>query len=297
MSAPWLKFYPTDWRADPALRMCSVGARGLWMEMLCVMHEASPRGSLLVNGRPVNERQLAGLAGCALDEASSMLAELEEAGVFSRETDGTIFSRRMRRDDEKADRDKANGRKGGNPTLKSDKEGVNPPLNRADKAQKPEARDQNNHTAGADEGASEPRRTRADLDELEAVLVEAAGQLLDPTAPALSNLAPILNLIQHGCDVTLDVLPAIREVAARPSRGPPGKVRSWEFFTAAIRQAHDRRTAPLPPEVIHDRSRSRPTVRQPTTDERILAALAVEGVRRDDLRRAQGDDPFAAGTH
>ena len=132
MSSPWLKFFPTDWRADPALRMCSLAARGLWMEMLCVMHEAEPYGTLRVNGRAVTDRQLTALAG---GEVEALLAELEEAGVFSRESDGTIYSRRMQRDAEKAARDKANGKGGGNPSLKM---GVNPP----DKAQKPEARSQ-----------------------------------------------------------------------------------------------------------------------------------------------------------
>lgn len=95
MSAPWFKFYPSDWRADPALRMCSIGARGLWMEMLCVMHEAEPRGSLLVNGNPVSDRQLAGLAGCSLKEAAGLIEELEAAGVFSREGE-TIICARLR---------------------------------------------------------------------------------------------------------------------------------------------------------------------------------------------------------
>ncbi len=137
MSAPWLKFFPSDWRADPSLRMCSIAARGLWIEMLCVMHEATPRGTLRVNGKTVSDKQLAILAGCS--NIGALLQELEEAGVFSREPDGTIFSRRMMRDVEKAEQDKANGRKGGNPTLKA---GVNPQLNGDDKAQKPEARSQ-----------------------------------------------------------------------------------------------------------------------------------------------------------
>ncbi len=118
MSTPWLKFYPTDWRADPALRMCSIGARGLWMEMLCVMHEAVPRGSLRVNGNPVNERQLAALAGTTIEEVNGFLTELEDAGVFSRGEGGTIYSRRMVRDEERAGQDKANGRKGGHPEIR-----------------------------------------------------------------------------------------------------------------------------------------------------------------------------------
>lgn len=134
MSAPWMKFYPSDWRADPALQMCSIAARGLWMEMLCIMHEADPRGSLLINGNVVTERQLASLAGVTPPEAKRLMAELEAAGVFSRDDD-IVVSRRMRRDTEKAEVDKANGGKGGNPKLKR---GVNP----QDKAQKPETRSQ-----------------------------------------------------------------------------------------------------------------------------------------------------------
>lgn len=133
MSSPWMKFYPSDWRADPALRVCSLAARGLWMEILCLMHEAAPRGSLLVNGQPVADRQLASLTGVSVRDVGKCLGELEAAGVFSREGNRTIYSRRMRRDDEKAERDKAIGKRGGNPTLKGR---VNP----EDKAQIPETR-------------------------------------------------------------------------------------------------------------------------------------------------------------
>ena len=31
---PWMKFYPSDWRSDAALRTVSSAARGLWMDML-----------------------------------------------------------------------------------------------------------------------------------------------------------------------------------------------------------------------------------------------------------------------
>jgi hypothetical protein len=122
--------------------MCSIGARGLWMEMLCVMHEAVPRGSLVINGRALAPRQIASLAACAVDDVAGYLSELEDAGVFSRDGEGTIYSRRMQRDVEKEAKDKANGGKGGNPALK----GVNPPDKSVVKAQIPEARDQKEST-------------------------------------------------------------------------------------------------------------------------------------------------------
>lgn len=131
---PWLKWYPSDWRADPRLRTCSLTARGLWTEMICLMHEAEPYGSLLVNAAPVSEKQLASLVGASAREVRNCLHELEAAGVFSVDN-GVMFSRRMRRDHEKAERDKANGKGGGNPRLKH---GVNP----EDKAQRLEARNQ-----------------------------------------------------------------------------------------------------------------------------------------------------------
>jgi len=58
MSAPWMKFYPRDWRGDQALRAVSIAARGLWMECLCIMHEAKPYGHLVLNGQPVGDDAL-----------------------------------------------------------------------------------------------------------------------------------------------------------------------------------------------------------------------------------------------
>lgn len=118
MAAPWLKFYPTDWQSDPALRLCSSAARGLWIDMLCLMHKAEPYGSLLVNGKTLSPKQLALFVGIAQREAEACLNELEENGVFSRDADGTIYSRRMRRDFQKAEGDKTNGRKGGSPEIR-----------------------------------------------------------------------------------------------------------------------------------------------------------------------------------
>jgi hypothetical protein len=155
MTHPWLKFYPSDWRADPCLRMCSIGARGLWVEMLCLMHEATPYGSLRVNGKALTDSQLAGLAGVSADDAATYLGELEAAGVFSRKDDGAIYSRRMERDEQKATADRTNGKRGGNPNIVR---GVNPPVNGVDKAQIPEARDQkDSEEASASSGATAPQ--------------------------------------------------------------------------------------------------------------------------------------------
>lgn len=94
----WFKFYPGDWRADAKLRLCSMGARAMWLEMLLIMEEATPRGLLLVNGDRPSPKQLAMLAGCDSRDALRYLQELEQKGVFSRTSGGTIMSRKMARE-------------------------------------------------------------------------------------------------------------------------------------------------------------------------------------------------------
>lgn len=132
---PWMKFYPADWRGEPRLRMCSFAARGLWIDLISYMHEGEPYGHLTIEGHPPNLNEIASLTARPVTETRKALAELEARKVFSRSPEGTIYSRRMVRDAEKAMRDKENGSAGGNPNLKPQ---VNPP----DKAQRPEARGQ-----------------------------------------------------------------------------------------------------------------------------------------------------------
>lgn len=156
---PWMKFYPADWRSDPRLRMCSLAARGLWLELIALMHEAETYGHLLVGGITPSTRQLSSLVSATERELKEHLAELETAGVFSRTDEGIIYSRRMVRDFAKAQKDTENGKGGGNPKLKGSgtppvkpsnksdvkrpvNEGVNPTDNGGDKAQKLEARSQ-----------------------------------------------------------------------------------------------------------------------------------------------------------
>jgi len=116
---PFIKFFPNDWMADPALRMCSVAARGLWMDMLSLMHLSPRRGYLLAaSGSPLTPEQLARLTGCSADEVTRLLAELHSSGTCSCTDDGIIYSRRMVRDEGKREKCADAGRKGGgNPAL------------------------------------------------------------------------------------------------------------------------------------------------------------------------------------
>lgn len=138
MSAPWIKFYPRDWRGDQALRVVSLAARGLWMEMLCVMHEASPYGHLLVGGQPLSGAALARLVGSSEGEVQALLVELSEAGVSRQTRRGVVYSKRMIADQERSEV----GRKAKQEAIDKAK-GKSPPSRsptRPPSTQKPEAR-------------------------------------------------------------------------------------------------------------------------------------------------------------
>lgn len=115
---PWLKFYPSDWRADPRLRVCSFAARGLWIDLISYMHEGEPYGHLTIDGMKPSIDDIAVLVGGSKNDVIKLLAELERRQVYSRNEHGVIYSRRMVRDNEKALADSQNGKNGGHPDIR-----------------------------------------------------------------------------------------------------------------------------------------------------------------------------------
>lgn len=100
MKRPSFQFYPSDWLSASDVRACSMGARGLWMDMICLMHQGEPYGYLTLNGKGILPATLARIVGASLAEVEGWLEELESLAVFSRTEDGTILCRRMIRDEE-----------------------------------------------------------------------------------------------------------------------------------------------------------------------------------------------------
>lgn len=142
MANPWDKFYWNDWENDPALKLCSLAAQGLWMRCLCLCAKSEPKGYLLVAGRSLTPAELGILVGVSERETEMLLAELSLKGVFSRDRQGRIYSRRMLRDEQKSAVARQNGRLGGNPSL-SNNTGIsasdNPQLMASLNTHKPEA--------------------------------------------------------------------------------------------------------------------------------------------------------------
>jgi hypothetical protein len=96
---PSFQFYPKDWRAD-AVFSCSLAARGLWLEMMNMMHASARYGYLSQHGLPIPDETISRYCGCTLQEYQTLLAELDNASVPRRTSDGIIYSKRMV-DDEK----------------------------------------------------------------------------------------------------------------------------------------------------------------------------------------------------
>lgn len=149
---PWFQFYPNDWRGDGNLSRCSKAAKGVWIDMLCLMFNCEERGVLASNGKPWSDQEIAEAVGGDTSAAIACIAELLAKGVASRNAQGAIFNRRMVADEHRRKVNTLNGQRGGNPSLSNSvnrlpNRGANRPPNRPANppfnAQKSEVRSQN----------------------------------------------------------------------------------------------------------------------------------------------------------
>ncbi len=108
---PSFQFYAGDWRRDTALQSCSLEARGLWIEMITIMHDGEPYGHLTAGGMPIHEDILAKMVGASVRRVNRLLIELRSRNIFGLTSDGVIYSRRMVRDEEIRKKKAAGGAK------------------------------------------------------------------------------------------------------------------------------------------------------------------------------------------
>lgn len=92
-------FYPGDWIKDPSLRRCSKAAKGVWIDMLCLMFECPVRG-VLAGDSAWSDREIAEAIGGDTGTNLECIAELLGKAVARRNSAGAIFSPRMVRDEE-----------------------------------------------------------------------------------------------------------------------------------------------------------------------------------------------------
>lgn len=73
-------------------------SRGIWIDMLCVMHTCNPYGFFTFNGSVPDDVTASRVLGCTLEEYQNAVTELEKYHVLSRDSHGIIYNRRMVRD-------------------------------------------------------------------------------------------------------------------------------------------------------------------------------------------------------
>lgn len=118
------RWFWSDWMSDPCVRACGYAARGLWQDMLCIagMNKGREHGYVTINGDKLETSEIARMTGGAVEEVEILLEELGRKKVFSKDKRGVIYCRRMVR----AEKNRGNGRLGGNPNLLKEKGKKNP---------------------------------------------------------------------------------------------------------------------------------------------------------------------------
>lgn len=119
---PAFQFYPADWRSDPGIQSLSFHERGVWFEILCLMHESSDRGKLLLNGKAMPIEALGRALGILKQDLELVIEKLLDYGVASQDPKTkVIYSRRMVRDEGITQLRRKAGSRGGNPAFQKGK--------------------------------------------------------------------------------------------------------------------------------------------------------------------------------
>lgn len=242
----WTRFFWSDWETDQALRLCSFGAQGLWMRLLCIAAAHDPIGYVAVAGRGLDETDIARMTGGTESEVHALLGELDRNGVFSRDRHGRIYSRRMVTDARKAAIAKKNGKSGGNPSLAKDK--GNPASDNP--MDKPRLKAQEPLSTYPDTSTTTPA-SASDWHRMVAEAIEAAGDMVDTTRTlilAARDLRPFIEPTSGEPATWDEVLEAIRLTAARQRRS--GKlIGSWTWIKDDVWALRDRRLNSAAPPV------------------------------------------------
>lgn len=94
---PFMQLFPGDWLKDPAVRMLSPAARGIWWDLICIMHEGGRSG--VVAG---TAEMLSRAVGCQASELCGAVNEFQVCNTCGVVQDDngriTLTNRRMARE-------------------------------------------------------------------------------------------------------------------------------------------------------------------------------------------------------
>jgi hypothetical protein len=122
---PYIPLYIGDWLKDPKLSLCSPATRGVWIDLICCLHELGQGGKITANAQ-----QLARLCRSSDADVHAALKELqatEAADIYERDGVYTVICRRMRKADALSLKRRQAGSKGAakrqqNPDIEIDNE-------------------------------------------------------------------------------------------------------------------------------------------------------------------------------
>lgn len=118
---PSFQFYPADWLNDPKLALVDWEAKGLWMDLLCYMHNEDHYGYLRIGDQYLDQNAIQRLLKANARRFHRVFKALQNAGIIRHDKLG-FYSKRMV-EDERLRRVRAeSGGKGGNPNLVNQKE-------------------------------------------------------------------------------------------------------------------------------------------------------------------------------
>lgn len=121
---PYLPLYTGDWRKDVQLSRCTPAARGVWIDLLCAMHDDDRSGELRGTAD-----ELAVLARCPASEIVQALTVLQTKGAADVERDRNgVFVVRNRRMCKEAEKRKRNAERQMRHRLSSRDGPVTPPI-------------------------------------------------------------------------------------------------------------------------------------------------------------------------
>lgn len=116
--SPSFQFYPADWLTDIKLQTCSLAAQGLLINLMCLMHQSTQYGYLLINGDKPDLKTSKNLLRVHHNTYLRLSKELITKGVLMVDKNGVLFCERMVKDEYIRQVRREAGFKGGNPNLK-----------------------------------------------------------------------------------------------------------------------------------------------------------------------------------
>ena len=98
MKRPSFQFYPSDWLNNSKLRLATWEAKGLWIDLLCYMHNDYHYGYLCVGEKYLRENEIKRLLNANTKRFNRVFIELKTLDIIVDDELG-FYSPRMVRDE------------------------------------------------------------------------------------------------------------------------------------------------------------------------------------------------------